>query len=128
MKCMDIVVHTSIVAEPLGRVILEGMLARKPVIATRAGGAAEIVQDRENGLLVTPGAVAELFNAVKLLCTDGKLSQELALAGRRRVEPVGAIGLMESWIASSESMRSEGRYFMLESSGVTPASWLEAAE
>jgi hypothetical protein len=50
------------------------------------------------------------------------------LAGRRRVEPVGAIGLMESWIASSESMRSEGRYFMLESSGVTPASWLEAAE
>jgi hypothetical protein len=50
------------------------------------------------------------------------------LAGRRRVEPVGAIGLMESWIASSESMRSESRYFMLESGGVTPASWLEAAE
>jgi glycosyltransferase involved in cell wall biosynthesis len=86
MKCMDIVVHTSIVAEPLGRVILEGMLARKPVIATRAGGAAEIVQDRENGLLVAPGSVTELFNAIKLLCTDGKLSQELALAGRRRAE------------------------------------------
>jgi len=86
MKCMDIVVHTSIVAEPLGRVILEGMLARKPVIATRAGGAAEIVQDRENGLLVTPGSVTELSNAIELLCTNGKLSKELAQAGRRRAE------------------------------------------
>jgi glycosyltransferase involved in cell wall biosynthesis len=86
MKCMDIVVHTSIVAEPLGRVILEGMLARKPVIATRAGGAAEIVRDRQNGLLVTPGSVTELSNAIKLLCTDGKLSNGLALAGRRRAE------------------------------------------
>jgi glycosyltransferase involved in cell wall biosynthesis len=74
------------VAEPLGRVILEGMLARKPVIATRAGGAAEIVQDRENGLLVTPGSVTELFNAIRLLSTDEKLSQVLALAGRRRAE------------------------------------------
>ncbi len=86
MKCMDVIVHTSIVAEPLGRVILEGMLARKPVIATRAGGAAEIVQDRENGLLVTPGSVTELFNAIKLLLTDGEFSQGLALAGRRRAE------------------------------------------
>jgi glycosyltransferase involved in cell wall biosynthesis len=86
MKCMDIIVHTSIVAEPLGRVILEGMLARKPVIATRAGGAAEIVQDRENGLLVSPGSVTELLNAIKLLCADRELSQELALAGRRRAE------------------------------------------
>jgi glycosyltransferase involved in cell wall biosynthesis len=86
MKCMDIIVHTSIVAEPLGRVILEGMLARKPVIATRAGGAAEIVQDRENGLLVTPGSVTELFNAIKLLCTDEKLAEGLASAGRLRAE------------------------------------------
>jgi glycosyltransferase involved in cell wall biosynthesis len=86
MKCMDIIVHTSIVAEPLGRVILEGMLARKPVIATRAGGAAEIVHDKENGLLVTPGSVTELFSAIKLLATDGELSQKLALAGRRRAE------------------------------------------
>ena len=86
MRCMDIVAHTSIVAEPLGRVILEGMLARKPVIATRAGGAAEIVADKENGLLVTPGSVTELFNAIELLCNDRKLAQELALAGRIRAE------------------------------------------
>jgi glycosyltransferase involved in cell wall biosynthesis len=94
MQCMDIVVHTSIVAEPLGRVILEGMLARKPVIATRAGGAAEIVMDRDNGLLVTPGSVTELSSAIELLLSDQKLSQELAAAGRRRAESAYSLETM----------------------------------
>ena len=100
MKCMDIIVHTSIVAEPLGRVILEGMLARKPVIATRAGGAAEIVQDRENGLLVSPGSVTELFKAIKLLCADRELSQELALGGRRRAERDYSMEIMADRVES----------------------------
>ena len=46
MKSMDIVVHSSTSAEPFGLVIVEGMLARKPVIATRAGGVLEIIQGR----------------------------------------------------------------------------------
>ena len=86
MKCMDLIVHASIAAEPLGRVILEGMLARKPVIATRAGGAAEIITDRENGILVTPGSVTELFSAIELLSNNRKLSEEVAAAGRLRAE------------------------------------------
>lgn len=36
MQLVDVVVHTSIAPEPFGRVIVEGMLARKPVIATQA--------------------------------------------------------------------------------------------
>jgi glycosyltransferase involved in cell wall biosynthesis len=94
MKCMDIIAHTSTVAEPLGRVILEGMLARKPVIATRAGGAAEIVTDRKNGLLVTPGSVTELFSAVELLCNNKKLSGELASAGRLHAESAYSMEIM----------------------------------
>jgi glycosyltransferase involved in cell wall biosynthesis len=49
MKAVDIVVHTSIAPEPFGRVIVEGMLARKPVIATRAGGALEIIDEGVTG-------------------------------------------------------------------------------
>jgi glycosyltransferase involved in cell wall biosynthesis len=91
---MDVIAHTSTVAEPLGRVILEGMLARKPVIATRAGGAAEIVTDRENGILVTPGSVTELFNAIELLCDNKKLSGELAAAGRLHAETAYSMEIM----------------------------------
>ncbi len=60
MKAVDIVVHTSIAPEPFGRVIVEGMLARKPVIATRAGGALETIDEGVTGLLVAPGDVAAL--------------------------------------------------------------------
>jgi glycosyltransferase involved in cell wall biosynthesis len=94
MKCMDIIAHTSTVAEPLGRVILEGMLARKPVIATRAGGAAEIVTDKKNGVLVTPGSVTELFSAIELLCNDKELSATLASAGRLHAESAFSMAIM----------------------------------
>ena len=94
MKCMDIVAHTSTVAEPLGRVILEGMLARKPVIATRAGGAAEIVTHKKNGILVTPGSVTELSSAIELLCDNNELSRELAAAGRLHAESAYSMEIM----------------------------------
>lgn len=94
MKTMDIIVHTSTVAEPLGRVILEGMLAKKPVIATRAGGAAEIVSDRKNGLLVAPGSVDELYAAIKFLLGNREFSQELGLAGRLRAESAYSLETM----------------------------------
>ena len=38
MNAWDVVVHASVRPEPFGRVILEGMLLGKPVIATAAGG------------------------------------------------------------------------------------------
>lgn len=64
MKSVDVVVHSSVAAEPFGRVIVEGMLAEKPVIATRAGGALEIVRDGITGLLVEPGSAHELSDAI----------------------------------------------------------------
>ena len=60
MKACDAIVHTSITPEPFGRVIVEGMLAGRPVVATRGGGASEIVTDGINGRLVPPGKSAPL--------------------------------------------------------------------
>jgi glycosyltransferase involved in cell wall biosynthesis len=47
----DIVVHSSSEPEPFGRVIVEAMLAGKPVIATAAGGPLDIIEDQVTGLL-----------------------------------------------------------------------------
>ena len=44
--------------------LLEAMAVGKPVIATRVGGIPEIVKHKENGLLVEPGDVHELKNAL----------------------------------------------------------------
>lgn len=60
----DVVVHASVHPEPFGRVIVEGMLAGKPVVATRAGGAAEIVRQEQTGLLVEPGSAKDLAAAL----------------------------------------------------------------
>lgn len=86
VNSLDILVHASISPEPFGRVILEGMVLEKPVIATNFGGPLEIIEDRETGLLVPPGDESALADAVDLLLGDAPMRERIAQEGRRRVE------------------------------------------
>lgn len=94
MTAMDLVVHTSVSAEPLGRVIIEAMMARRPVIATRAGGAAEIVEEGISGLMVAPDSVDELRSAIVRMHTDEPLRNRLAQRGRIRAESAYSLSNM----------------------------------
>jgi glycosyltransferase involved in cell wall biosynthesis len=76
MQACDVIAHTSTSAEPFGRVIVEAMLSRRPVIATAAGGAVEIIRDHQTGWLVEPGEVSSLKTA---LLKIQQLKQTLAL-------------------------------------------------
>lgn len=80
MQLVDVVVHTSVAPEPFGRVIVEGMLARRPVIATRGGGAVEILRDGETGLLVPPGDAQALAVAIQRLLRHPEQARQLAEA------------------------------------------------
>jgi len=82
---LDIVVHASILEEPFGRVITEGMLGSKPVVATRGGGVPEIVLDEVTGLLVPMGDVAGMAEAVCKLVADPALRLRMGSAGKQRV-------------------------------------------
>lgn len=86
MLTMDIIVHCSVSPEPFGLVIVEGMLARRPVIAANAGGAREIIVDGASGILCTPGDVAELSDSILSLLQDPAKAKRLAEAGRQRAE------------------------------------------
>lgn len=83
---LDVVVHASTIPEPFGQVIIEGMAAGKPVIATRGGGTMEIVVDRISGLLVPMNDDEALAIAMRQLLADADLRSHLGAAGRRRVE------------------------------------------
>ena len=84
MRAVDVVAHTSIAAEPFGRVVVEGMLAGRPVIASRAGGVPEIVQHMKSGLLVEPDNAIALANSISMLRRDPLLTERLvADAGER---------------------------------------------
>jgi glycosyltransferase involved in cell wall biosynthesis len=82
---LDILVHASTLGEPFGQVVIEGMAAGKPVVATNGGGIPEIVVDGETGLLVPMGDAAAMSNAIVELLADSDRSHEMGRRGRQRV-------------------------------------------
>ncbi len=54
LSASEIVVHSASEPEPFGRVIVEGMMAGRPVVATATGGVLEIIENNSTGLLVSP--------------------------------------------------------------------------
>ncbi len=83
---MDIVVHASTTGEPFGQVIVEGMAAGKPVVATRGGGVPEIVEDGVTGRLVPMNDVPAMVAAVLDLLSDPKAAHAMGQAGYQRVQ------------------------------------------
>lgn len=72
--------------ETFGLVALEAMAHALPVIGYRAGGVPEVVVDSETGLLVPPGDVQALAEAIIRLLTNSPLRKQMGLAGRARAE------------------------------------------
>jgi glycogen synthase len=75
----------SIWEEPFGNAIIEGMARGLPVIASKVGGAAEIIDDGVNGLLVPPSDSAGLAQAIARLGADADLARKLRTGGVRTV-------------------------------------------
>lgn len=83
MATLDVLVHTAD-AEPFGRVLIEAMAMGRPIVAFRAGGVPEIVADGETGILVEPGDVDGIADAVVALLADPERRLRMGRAGRER--------------------------------------------
>jgi glycosyltransferase involved in cell wall biosynthesis len=94
MTAADIIVHCSTAPEPFGRVLVEAMLARRPVIASRAGGPLEILGDHSVGRLFSPGDPGSLEDALRHLLASPAERKELGQAGRIRAETEYALPVM----------------------------------
>jgi glycosyltransferase involved in cell wall biosynthesis len=86
LSAMDALVHSSIVPEPFGQVVIEGMAAKLPVVAAKAGGPMEIIEDGATGLLTEVGDVDDLAVALRRLADDPALRKKLGSAARRASE------------------------------------------
>jgi len=85
MASLDVLVHSSSSPEPFGIVVIEGMAAGKPVIATRAGGVLDIIKDDDNGLLVPVGDDRSMAEAILTLARCPDLAARLGAKARQRV-------------------------------------------
>jgi glycosyltransferase involved in cell wall biosynthesis len=81
---MDMLAHASVSGEPFGQVIIEGMAAGKPVVATDGGGVPEIVNQGETGYLVPMGNPDALASAISSCFKDPRCAAAMGKAGRKR--------------------------------------------
>ncbi len=86
MRHLDVLVAPSR-QEPFGTVLAEAMAAGTPVVATRVGGLAEVVDDGETGRLVAPGRPDELAAAVLEVLAQ---RARMGAAARERAQRFGA--------------------------------------
>jgi glycosyltransferase involved in cell wall biosynthesis len=86
MSAMDIVVLSSSTPEPFGRVVIEGMAAYKPVVATAAGGVLDIIRDRVDGRLVPIQDPQAMSQAIVELVAHPERAEKMGQEARRRVE------------------------------------------
>ncbi len=85
LRQLDVLVHASTTAEPFGQVIVEGMAVGLPVVASRGGGALEIITPGENGLLSVMGDPAGLAAALRSLLEDPANAKRLGRNGYEHV-------------------------------------------
>ncbi|AIQ22232.1 glycosyltransferase family 4 protein [Paenibacillus sp. FSL H7-0737] len=86
MNTADLLIHTSVTPEPFGQVIVEGMAAGLPVIASNEGGPVEIVVQGETGLLIEPGDAAILADSIKWMLDHPEERRRMADNGMKRVK------------------------------------------
>jgi glycosyltransferase involved in cell wall biosynthesis len=86
LAAMDVLVHASIIPEPFGTVVLEGMAAGLAVIAPDEGGPASVIADGETGCLFESRDRDSLATVMRALRADPHERRRLGTAARRAAE------------------------------------------
>ena len=79
---LDLVVHASTIPEPFGQVVVQGMAAGKPMIATEGGGPSEILRDGVTGYLVPRGDPQKLADKIVAVLAHPAAAETVARAGQ----------------------------------------------
>ena len=85
LNAMDIVIHASILPEPFGRVLIDAMAMRKPLVGAGDGAVPEIISENNTGLMFKPGDHEDLARAVGVLLADPALAAEMGIRGFDRL-------------------------------------------
>jgi glycosyltransferase involved in cell wall biosynthesis len=81
LRLMDVVVHASVFPEPFGRVLVEAMAMKKPVVASMAGGPVEVVENGRSGFLVPAGDDASMARRIVELLAAPEQARQMGEIG-----------------------------------------------
>jgi glycosyltransferase involved in cell wall biosynthesis len=98
VKAADVFVLNSLY-EGLSHALLEAVLLGTPVIATDAGGNAEVVRHKETGILISPGDDQALGRALEEVYENPSLAKERALAGLSRAKKFSHEEMLQNTVA-----------------------------
>ncbi len=107
LAAADVVVFPTMpaIGEGFGLVVLEAMATGRPVVATTVASLTEIAVHGETAILVAPGDVSAMADALVRLAGDAALRERLGAQGRRRgVELFGADQMVERTIGVYEEV------------------------
>jgi glycosyltransferase involved in cell wall biosynthesis len=82
LASLDVLVHASVIPEPFGTVVLEGMAAGLAVIAADEGGPASVIADGRTGCLFRSREVGSLCAAMRALSEDPRKRERLGSTAR----------------------------------------------
>jgi glycosyltransferase involved in cell wall biosynthesis len=85
LASFDVLVHASVIPEPFGQVVLEGMAAGLAVLAPDEGGPAAVIADGHSGRLFRSRDADSLAAAMGDLAADAPLRRRLGSAAREAV-------------------------------------------
>lgn len=85
LASLDVLVHASVIPEPFGTVVLEGMAAGLAVLAADEGGPASVISDGHNGRLFRSRDLDSLAAAMRALRSDPGERERLGAAGQAAV-------------------------------------------
>ena len=86
----DVLLHTSLLPEPFGQVVVQGMARGRVVVAADRGGPAEVIESGRDGLLYRMGCQDALTRTLERVAADGGTSAALRECARdtaRRYHP-----------------------------------------
>ena len=103
LALMDVFVLPSL-NEGMGRVLVEAMAVGKPIVAFRVGGIPNLIQDRENGILVLPKDIEGLARAITTLLASRTLMEELRAKGTAKAPLYSAENMVQKIEALYEAL------------------------
>lgn len=98
LKGADVVCFPSLRGESFGVVLLEGMAAATPIVATELPGYANVARSGRDALLVPPGDAPALAAAIARVLEDDALASRLVASGAQRADEFSMDRLAERYL------------------------------